>query len=229
MIRSLWCLVGIAVQSWPDKCTFFLQVFKVVPMDHPRTLSGHIRKVCSLNKHPPRHYHHIRWQWQRRMVKLLTIVATAHYIPNPRQDTISESQSEREWWYEVAHQIYEVIWYDLIWGDSPADNCWVLTLSLHGSHITWPTWKYRIYSISHFFYQTYHMTNLRDTIEYLLHHPPWTQNIKYKIRSTYLISTTHYIITHITVFRNNFHDKHVTWSTWDSYCFRLHHINTHLE
>ena len=125
---------------------FFLQVFKVVPMDHPRTLSGHIRKVCSLNKHPPppRHYHHIRWQWQRRMVKLLTIVGAAHYIPTPLQDTISESQSEREWWYEVAHQIYEVIWYDLIWGDSPADNCWVLTLSLHGSHITWPTWKYRI-------------------------------------------------------------------------------------
>ena len=104
---------------------FFLQGFKVVPMDRPRTLSGHIRKVCSLNKHPPppRHYHHIRWQWQRRMVKLLTIVATAHYIPNPRQDTISESQSEREWWYEVAHQICEVIWYDMIWGGSP-DMIW---------------------------------------------------------------------------------------------------------
>ena len=53
MIRSLWCLVGIAEQSWPDKCTFFLQGFRVVPMDRPRTLSGHIRKVCSLNKHPP--------------------------------------------------------------------------------------------------------------------------------------------------------------------------------
>ena len=153
MIRSLWCLVGIAEQSWPDKCTFFFKISGLFQWT-VHALSPAILGKCALwinTPHP---------QKTLSPYQMTVTEEDGETADNCWCCTLySQPPSRHYQWKSIRARVMiwggsPDIWGDMIWSYMRRLTCGQLLSShpflawlayhmtnLKISHITWPTWE----------------------------------------------------------------------------------------